>query len=189
MDYKSKYLKYKKKYLELKKKSNKQFGGSVKNFNIVFPNDKNRERLNELKKYLLDERGWKSQGYDFTEVDDIKNADIQVYFKTNDELKKIVNYNKNLMNLSITDYSTTPTTIYFNIENWNNPPKEFKEKNNRLSTYRAYLVQHEFGHAIGFGHEKRPEKSENMKSCPVMLQQSKYTEPYCLANPWIKKLI
>ena len=46
MDYKSKYLKYKKKYLELKKKSNKQFGGNVKNYNVVFPNDKNRERFN-----------------------------------------------------------------------------------------------------------------------------------------------
>ena len=90
------------------------------------------------------------------------------------------------MNLSITDYSTKPTSIYFNIDNWNNPPKEFKSKYNRLANYRAYLVQHEFGHALGYHHTSKPSKENEMKNCPVMLQQSKYTEPYCKANPWIK---
>ena len=187
--YKYKYLKYKKKYLQLKKFQNKLRGGnSIKNYYYFFPDEKDPNKINEMNKYLLDERGWKSKGYTFNQVDNINDANIQVYFKTNDELKKIVNYNKNLINLSITDYTTNPTSIYFNLQNWNNPPKEFKTKYNRLENYRAYLVQHEFGHAIGFGHSSRPYKDKEMKNCPVMLQQSKYTEPYCVANPWVKSM-
>lgn len=192
--YKYKYLKYKKKYLELKKYENGRLkkylsgGGLLKNYNYVLPDEKDENKINEMNKYLLDKRGWRSKGYTFNQVDNINDANIQVYFKTNDELKKIVNNDKRLINLSITDYSTSPTSIYFNLQNWNNPPKEFKAENNRLSNYRAYLVQHEFGHALGFGHKNKPNKENKMKNCPVMLQQSKYTEPYCKANPWVEYL-
>lgn len=192
--YKYKYLKYKKKYLELKKYENNRLkeylsgGGLLKNYNYVLPDEKDLNKINEMNKYLLDKRGWRSKGYTFNQVDNINDANIQVYFKTNEELKKIVNNDKRLINLSITDYSTSPTSIYFNLQNWNNPPKEFKAENNRLANYRAYLVQHEFGHALGFGHKTKPNKENEMKNCPVMLQQSKYTEPYCKANPWVEYL-
>ena len=43
------------------------------------------------------------------------------------------------------------------------------------------------GHAIGYDHPKIPKISNDLKNCDPMLQQTKYTEPYCKANPWISK--
>ena len=45
--------------------------------------------------------------------------------------------------------------------------------------YRKYLVQHEFGHVLGYDHPELPKKYQK---CNVMLQQSRFTEPYCEAN-------
>lgn len=193
---KYKYYKYKKKYIKLKqyyKKLDKQNGGffnKKKNYTYYFGEDVTNDQIIEVNKYLLDELGWKSKGYTFNQVDNIKDADIQVHFKDNYGIAKIIGGNKELSNLSVTDYGTNPTSIHFNINNWINPPKPFVSKNDRLQKYRGYLVQHEFGHAIGYGHDTRPNKPNNSNdiiNCPVMLQQTRFTEPYCKANPWVSK--
>ncbi len=49
-----------------------------------------------------------------------------------------------------------------------------------LINYRRYLVNHEFGHAIGYQHLKCPGKG---KPAPVMLQQTKGLRG-CRKNPW-----
>jgi len=49
-----------------------------------------------------------------------------------------------------------------------------------LETYRTYLVNHEFGHGLGFGHVGCPAAGA---LAPVMMQQSKSVAP-CVANGW-----
>lgn len=49
-----------------------------------------------------------------------------------------------------------------------------------LAHYRVYMVNHEFGHALGHGHVGCPEPG---RPAPVMLQQTLRLDG-CRANPW-----
>ena len=142
---------------------------------------KNKQLVN---KYLNIPEGWRKKGYKFKETK--KNPIVIVYFENS---KKINEYfqtdedDEELSNLSVTDRGVFPITIHFNKTNWNKPPKEFKVKprlkKKRLEMYRKYLVLHEFGHVLGYDHPPLPTK---YGKCDVMLQQSRFTEPYCEAN-------
>ena len=164
--------------MKLKSTNNQKGGSQKKDYTFNFEtsvSEKNRELVT---KYLLDKNGWTRKNYSFTQT---SNPDIKVFFVDNDDINRIFKGQKHLYNLSVTDSSTRPIKIYFNKKNWNNPPEAYNTNSNRLEKYRKYLVNHEFGHALGFNHAKKPEKNSG-KDCPVMLQQSKFTEPYCKAN-------
>jgi uncharacterized protein DUF3152 len=51
-----------------------------------------------------------------------------------------------------------------------------------LTNYRRYLVNHEFGHYIGYGHVECPGRG---RLAPIMLQQTKGLDG-CRKNPWVE---
>ena len=53
---------------------------------------------------------------------------------------------------------------------------------NDLANYRRYLVNHEFGHYIGYGHVECPGRG---RPAPIMLQQTKGLDG-CKKNPWVE---
>jgi hypothetical protein len=59
---------------------------------------------------------------------------------------------------------------------WENGADGFPD----ITTYRSYLVNHEFGHGLGYGHVGCPAEGA---PAPVMMQQSKGLGA-CIANGW-----
>ena len=129
----------------------------------------------EARKYLLHPRGWRKKGYNLIEVK--RDADVIIYLRSASEMQKKYGHIKRLNGLSVTDSRTDPINIDIHRKNWNNPPEEFK---GTLHRYRAYLINHEMGHALGFGHE-RLGKADDMGRCQLMSQQSRSTKG-CIAH-------
>lgn len=87
--------------------------------------------------------------------------------------------------LSVTD-STDPhqygIITIFNIDNWETIPIAAKRSGfESLEQYRTYLINHEFGHAIGHGHSRC--SGIDGALAPVMLQQTKGTGN-CIPCVW-----
>src|SRR5210317_565977 len=67
--------------------------------------------------------------------------------------------------------------IVLNYFRWQNGAVDFK---NDMETYRIYLINHETGHILGWGHVGCPKEGA---IAPVMMQQSKGTEG-CIPYGW-----
>lgn len=125
--------------------------------------------------WLNDKRGWRGFHPRIWFVHTrSSHADVVVEMTTNEEI--VERYGKKFHGFSVTDSRRTPVVVSINSKNWNRPPPEFKGSR---QVYRCYLIQHEFGHVLGYDHAP----FENGKVCPVMYQQTRGTEN-CEANPW-----
>jgi len=67
--------------------------------------------------------------------------------------------------------------VVINAWRWANGAESYA---GNLRQYRHYVINHEVGHALGYGHQDCPEPGA---PAPVMVQQTKGLQG-CAANPW-----
>ncbi len=130
-----------------------------------------------LEKTLDDERSWRSTGtVRFSLVPAGEDADLHAYLVTpgtTDELCAPL--------LTRGEVSCrSGSRIVLNAKRWVQGAGPYGDDASDIASYRQYLANHEFGHALGHGHVGCPRRG---RPAPVMLQQTKGLQG-CTANPW-----
>ena len=122
---------------------------------------------------LNDPRGWATVENQSFQIVDREDADLNIIFakpETVDELCYPLQTNG--------IYSCrNEKNVVINIFRWVSGANDFDKD---LSTYRIYLINHEVGHYLGWGHSNCPSQHA---LAPVMMQQSKTTDG-CIPNGW-----
>ncbi len=132
------------------------------------------EIADTIHEILNDERSWMGTGeWRFKLVGPGEKADLHAYIvtpKTTDELCFPL--------LTEGDVSCrNGDRVVLNAKRWAFGAEAYGDD---LTNYRRYLVNHEFGHALGFGHVDCPGRG---KPAPIMMQQTKGLDG-CKRNPW-----
>lgn len=121
---------------------------------------------------LADPRGWTAQGdHSLARIENA--ADIRILLatpETTDELCAPLNTGGRLS-------CRNGNLVVLNAWRWMNGATGYRGD---LVDYRAYLINHEVGHALGNAHASCPGPGE---PAPVMMQQTKGLDS-CVANPW-----
>lgn len=128
---------------------------------------------------LQDPRGW-SKTTDFIRSQRSTIPVQVVCHKTPRKVMEVKYPHVHLAGLSVCDRGLNPIEIHFDQQNWEQKTENFTGS---LKQYRQYLVQHEFGHAIGHDHQA---DSGSGTPCHPMYQQSKGGS--CDPNPWIDRI-
>ena len=122
---------------------------------------------------LNDPRGWATVENTSFQIVDKEVADLNIVFASPDTVDELC---YPLQTNGI--YSCrNEKNVVINMYRWLSGAEDF---NNEIATYRIYLINHEVGHYLGWGHTDCP--SENALA-PVMMQQSKSTSE-CVPNGW-----
>ena len=129
--------------------------------------------VNFVSKILNDQRGWRTVVEKEFQVINFTEADFNIFFAsptTVDEMCYPLETNG--------IYSCrNGNQVVINMFRWLSGGKDFGLD---LATYRLYLINHEIGHLLGWGHTNCP--SQNALA-PLMMQQSKTTDG-CIPNGW-----
>ncbi len=110
--------------------------------------------------YLADPDGWESKGYTFSFV--TKNPQILIHLTTTKGL--VVVGCDPALNCAVMNGKD----IYINFDLWSGKTANKSQLN--LMEYRQYILSHEMGHILGYGHVKCPGVGQ---LAPIMLQQTK----------------
>jgi len=127
-----------------------------------------------LEKTLDDPRSWRSTGrVRFALVAAGENADLHAYVVTPGTTDKLCAplLTRGEVSCRVGD------KVVLNAKRWVLGAKAYGTD---VAEYRQYLVNHEFGHALGHSHVGCPRTG---RPAPVMLQQTKGLQG-CTANPW-----
>ncbi len=128
---------------------------------------------NFITSILNDQRGWKTVVEKEFQVVNYYDADFHIFLAnpaTVDEMCFPLQTNG--------IYSCrNGNQIIYNYFRWLSGAKDFGLD---IATYRLYLINHEVGHMLGWGHTNCP--SQNALA-PLMMQQSKTTDG-CIPNGW-----
>lgn len=123
---------------------------------------------------LNDRRSWRGTGrWRFQLVRAGQDADLHVYLVTPGTADRLCAPLKTRGEVSC----QRGTKVVLNAKRWQRGAPGYGAD---VAAYRRYLVNHEFGHALGYGHLTCPRHG---RLAPVMLQQTKGLQG-CRPNPW-----
>ena len=124
--------------------------------------------------YILANSRW-HKWYNFQPTDCKEEADIYIKLKPDKYMDKYENKKEYYPSGKEIRWSVTVQSpvqkprIYINANSWLHGVEESKLS---LAAYRTYVINHEFGHALGFTHQPCTE-SDPFKTCPVMYQSTR----------------
>lgn len=125
----------------------------------------------EVESILSDERGWVTRGHLLVREDG--DADLRILLASPTTADRLCAPLLTRGRLSCRNGQN----VVLNAWRWQNGAETYGDD---LEGYRQYLVNHETGHALGYGHLGCPEAGA---PAPVMVQQTK-TLLGCAPNPW-----
>ncbi len=120
---------------------------------------------------LGDRRGWRTQGWSFTQV--AERPAVRVLLASPETVDALCAPLLTRGEVSC----RTGDRVVLNVKRWVLGAESYRDD---LQGYRQYLVNHEVGHFLGFGHVGCPAPGT---PAPVMLQQTKGLQG-CVKNPW-----
>jgi hypothetical protein len=121
---------------------------------------------------MQDRRGWVRAGFSFARSDNEDSADLIVTLASPDTVDSRCKPLETNGWLSCWNGSRA----MLNVVRWTDGIAAYDD----LWEYRTYLINHEVGHALGYGHQDCPGPGE---PAPLMMQQTIGLEG-CAPNPW-----
>nr|MDT0663429.1 DUF3152 domain-containing protein [Micromonospora sp. DSM 115978] len=136
-----------------------------------------------VERALGDQGGWTAGGrLRLRRVPDGAGHDFTVYLATAQTAGQLCAAGGVDIRIGGRPYTSCRATgkVIINLERWRRSVDHFVEARVPLDTYRDYVINHEVGHELGFGHERCPGRG---RPAPVMMQQTLFLDG-CVANPW-----
>jgi hypothetical protein len=146
---------------------------------VAFDKSVTRRQRRFMMATLTDRRrGWARYGLQFHEVNPSNAAtNIHVFMASPQELEALFP-GAGMSKWSVTRGDVSPVAIYFNTDNWELGHKTSGHASR--AAYWHYVVNHEFGHALGWSHDECPGSGEH--AC--IMQQHTHGTGGCSPVEW-----
>lgn len=117
----------------------------------------------KIAQVLSDPRGWRKYGFEFREVPEREGA-VHVRLESSDDAASLCGIS------GFSCWRERPADIVINLGNWMGGSRSQLP----LDRYRTYVINHEWGHALGLEHQKCPAAEctrRGMTTCPASVMQ------------------